>query len=501
MQPKVNQLKAGIILSYASRIVQVLIGLIYTPMMIRLLGQSEYGLYNIAAPVIAYLGVLNFGFGSAYMRFYSRYKVADDQEKIATLNGMFLILFSAMGVLAIIAGIILAFNVEQIFGPSLSSMELETARKLMLILVMNLGVSFPNIVFDTYIQANEQFIAQNVLTIILQITTPLVTLPLLLAGYGSVGMVIGTTIVNVIVETLTVIYAVKKIGMQFSFHTFDIELLKEMSVYSSYIFMNMIVDQVNNNVDKTILGRYQGAVSVAIYSIAAALNTYYTQISTTIANVFVPRIHRLVASKISDFELTQLLTRVGRVQFILLSFILSGFIFFGRPFIGIWAGENYYDSFAIALLLMIPITIPLIQNTGIEIQRAKNMHQFRSWIYLAMAIGNVIISFPLSIRYGGAGAAIGTALSMILGNGLAMNWYYHVKVGLDMNYFWKEIGKFLPAFLAPTAYGILINNTMDLYRISHLFVFGVIYVVVFIVSMWFLGLNDYEKTLIKNPFK
>ena len=92
-------------------------------------------------------------------------------------------------------------------------------------------------------------------------------------------------------------------------------------------------------------------------------------------------------------ELTSLFTRVGRIQFILLSLICSGFIFFGRPFISMWAGKNYVEAYHIALLLMMPVTIPLTQNLGIEIQKAKNMHQFRSWLYFFMAISNLFI-FP-----------------------------------------------------------------------------------------------------------
>lgn len=488
-------------LSYLSRIIQIGVGLIYTPVMIRLLGQSEYGLYNIAVSVIAYLGILNFGFGSAYMRFYSRYRVKEDKKKIFNLNGMFMILFSSLGLLAIIAGLILAFNIDTVFGPSLSEMELETAQMLMLILVVNLGVSFPNIVFDTYIQANERFIAQNVLTIIRQVTGPLINLPILLAGYGSVGMVIGTTTVNIIVEIITTVYAIKYMGMKFSFDDFDKGLMKEMSIYSSYIFINMIVDQINNQMDKTILGRYQGTVSVAIYSVAANLKMYYQQISTTVSTVFTPRIHRMVAKKVDDIELTKLFTRVGRIQFIVLSLIMSGFIFFGRPFIGIWAGEDYYDSYLIALLLMLPLTIPLIQNIGIEVQRAKNMHQFRSWAYLGMAIGNLVLSIPLSIQYGGVGAAFSTALSMIIGNGLVMNWYNHTKIGLDMWYFWKQILKFIPAFIIPIIYGIFITQFTNLYTIVNLLLHGVIYVGLFGVSMWLFGMNDYEKKIVKNPFK
>ena len=94
---KINQLKAGIILSYTSMGVGYAISIIYTPIMLRLLGQSEYGLYNFVSSIVAYLGLLNFGFGSAYVRYYSRYKVANDRQNIAKLNGMFLIIFSVIG--------------------------------------------------------------------------------------------------------------------------------------------------------------------------------------------------------------------------------------------------------------------------------------------------------------------------------------------------------------------------------------------------------------------
>src|SRR5699024_12132851 len=125
--------------------------------------------------------------------------------------------------------------------------------------------------------------------------------------------------------------------------------------------------------DKTILGRIKGTIPVAIYSIGSNLNAYYQQLSLTIANVFTPRIHRMVAANADDVELTKLFTRVGRVQFILLSLVLTGFIFFGKPFIGMWAGANYYESFLVAVLLMFAFFVPLIHNVSIDIQKTRNI--------------------------------------------------------------------------------------------------------------------------------
>ena len=496
---KVNQLKAGAILSYISMGLGYVISIIYTPIMLRLLGQSEYGLYNLVNSVVSYLGLLNFGFGSAYVRYYSRYKVKDDEENISKLNGMFLIVFSIIGIIAILAGSVLVFNTESIFGDKLTVKELSTAKVLMAIMVFNIALSFPASVFKSYITANEEYIFQKILQMVRIVIGPFVTLPVLLMGYKSIGMVVTTTLVTVSIEISNVIFCFKRLKMKFSFRRFDYSLMKEMTIFSSYIFINMIIDQINWNVDKFILGRFRGTVAVAIYGLAAQLNSYYLFISTAISSVFIPRVNRMVAIDNDNEKLTDLFTKVGRIQFIILSLVCSGLIFFGRPFISMWAGTNYSATYPILLVLIIPVTIPLIQNLGIEIQKAKNMHQFRSLVYLIIAIVNVFISIPLAKNYGGIGAATGTAISLIVGNILIMNLYYHKKIGLNMIYFWKQIINFIPTLIIPVVVGSLMNFYIDLYNIKTFLLCGVIYVVIFLLSMWTLGMNQFEKDLVRKP--
>lgn len=494
----INQRKAGAVLTYVSMGLGYLVSIVYTPLMIRLLGKSEYGLYNLVASIVAYLGILNFGFGSAYMRYYSRYKTRDERSKIATLNGMFIIIFSGLGLLAVIAGTILAIRSDFVFGSKLTADELAKAKILMFILVVNLGISFPSIVFTSHITANEKFVFQKIVQMLRIVINPFVVLPVLIMGYGSVGMVLITTALNVIIEIINVIFCLKQLKMTFYFKRFDRVLLREMSIFSSFIFLNMIIDQINWNVDKYVLGRFYGTETVAVYGVAAQLNSYYLSISTAISSVFIPQVHRMVTDRNDNTELTNLFTRIGRIQFIVLSMILGFLIFFGRPFIFMWAGEDYVGAYPVVLLLIIPVTIPLIQNIGIEIQRAKNMHQFRSWTYLIIALGNLAMTIPLAKVYGVVGAAIGTAISMTIGNGILMNWYNHSRVGLNMKFFWIRILRFAPALVIPVGIG-LASTFFDLYRLKYLVLFGSLYLLIFAGSMWLFGLNRYEKDLVSKP--
>ena len=179
----------------------------------------------------------------------------------------------------------------------------------------------------------------------------------------------------------------------------------------------------------------------------------------------------------------------------LLMLVLTGFIFVGEPFIEAWGGGEYEGAYPIALMLMVPTTIPLIQNMGIEIQRAKNRHQFRSKVYFLMALGNVLISIPLGMRYGGLGCAMGTAISMVIGNGLVMNWYYHTHIGLDMGYFWRQILSTVPAMLLPAAAGLIVVRLHAFTGYSGVIAFALPYAALYALCVYILAMNEEEKDM------
>ena len=122
--------------------------------MLRQLGQNEYGLYQLANSVISYLSLFSLGFGGAYVRFYFRYKADDNLEGIAKLNGLFLIVFSLLSGIAVLAGLVLVKETHTIFGKSLTPQEIEITQLLMKVLVFNLALSFPASIFQNYITRN-----------------------------------------------------------------------------------------------------------------------------------------------------------------------------------------------------------------------------------------------------------------------------------------------------------------------------------------------------------
>ena len=102
-----RQIKIGAVLSYLQMGLGVLVNLIYIPLMIRILGKAEYGLYSVVSSTVSMLSILNLGFSSSFIRYYSKYKKDDDRLGIAKVNGLFLLIFSVIGLVALACGLFL----------------------------------------------------------------------------------------------------------------------------------------------------------------------------------------------------------------------------------------------------------------------------------------------------------------------------------------------------------------------------------------------------------
>ena len=219
-------------------------------------------------------------------------------------------------------------------------------------------------------------------------------------GHKVVGLVVVQTIFNLIGLLINAVYCNKKLRIKMRFNNFNWPLIREIAVYSFWIFLNVIMDRIYWSTGQFVLGVTAGPTTVAIYGIAITIMAIYMSYSTAIAGVLLPRITSMVTCNASDRDISDLFIRTGRLQFIIMSLILSGFIVFGAPFIRIWAGPDYTGAYPIATIFLTALLIPLIQNVGITILQARNQMRFRSLLYVSIAIVTLGAQILLAPDYG-----------------------------------------------------------------------------------------------------
>lgn len=497
-----NQLKTGAILTYVTLIFGNAIALVYTPFMLRTLGQSEFGLFSLANAVVGYLTVLDFGFGSATIRYTAKYKAEGQLERANSMYGMFIVLYTLIGMLTLFLGIVLSLYADTLFAKGLSVEEIKTVKKLLVLATINLAVSFPFGVFASIITAYEKFIFLKVNTLVRQIINPLVYVPVLLIGYKAIGLILAASIINLSFLIINLAYCYAKLKIRIDFRHYDWQLLKEIVTYSVWIFVGSIVAQLWWNAGQFLLGVYASSAAIAIYSVAMQFRSYFESFATAISSVFLPRMTTMVSEGASNEDFSNYFIKVGRLQYIVIALITSGFILFGKQFITIWAGADYAQAFYVILLIFIPLSLVDTQTLGITILQAKNKHKFRALLYLGVVVFCIAISIPFIKLYGVFGCTLATVAALAIGNLFIMNWYYGKKIGLNIKTYWLEILRMTPGtvlswFLAFNALRLL--PEIDSYK--RLLPMMLAYCVVYFFVMYFLSFNRYERNLIKNVFR
>lgn len=501
MQKQNNQLKIGIVLSYINLALSVIIPFFYSPAVLRMLGDSEYGLHSLSASIIGYLSLLTFGLGSTILRYLTVYRAKGDKENEEALFGFFILVYCFIAVLIFIGGFVAAGNVNELFKKGLTTQELAKMRVLVPVMAFSSAISLPISVFSSVALAHEQYVFRKLMDVCLTILGPLVNLIALWLGYASVGMAVASVIVHFLVLPVNMYYCFRILHVKPLFRKIPSELVKEILGFSSFVFLATIVDTLFWATDKMMLGMLLGSAAVTIYNIGGTFNSMVLSITTSISNILTTRITTMVAQNATDEELTDSFIKVGRIQFIVVALIVSGFTVFGQSFISLWMGEKYLPAYWITVMTLFPLCIPMIQSIGISIMTAKNKHRFRSIVYLIIAIANATCTYFMIPKYGPIGAAFCSCMAYLLGQGLIMNLYYWKKIRIDIPLFWKNIISMSYVAVAMTIVGLIIKNIIIIRSWIVFFSLVAAYTLIYFLLMYKLNMNEFEKSFLISVIK
>ena len=495
-----NSRRIGALLSYVYMVVNVLVQLIYVPLLLGSIGRDEYGMYQLIGSIMAYVisinGVLSAGVG----RFYCKYIAQGDREKAENTLAISRRIYWIMSAVALLAVGILTIVFRIVYSSSFTPTQIEECTAMLLVLGINTVVTMNNTVSIAAITAHERFVFLKLSSLVVLIAQPI--LVIIFTGFFPNALTVTVVILamNAACAFVQSLYRRNILKVGRCYYGWDSKLAKALLGFSGAIVMVTIADQIFWKTDQLIVGYMFGAGSVAVYAVGAQIYQMYMNIGTAAGAIFLPRVSELYHKDHDSKGLSDLFIKFGRLNCLLLLFILGGFTVFGRDFIKMWVGDGYFDSYLVALIVMIPFTIDLIQSLGLTILQVTNQYYFRGAMYLIIAVLNIFLTFVFLTVWGLPGAALSTAVSMLVGNGLIMNWYYSRKVGLDVGGFWKEIVRiFLPAFaatgLSAAAWFLLPSNHSGIVS----FLLGcVLYGFLYVLFEWLFGMNAYEKVLFKS---
>ena len=496
-----NQRKLGIIFSYLSTGANVLIGLIYIPLLLHFLTKQQYGLYQLMGSLIAYLSIMDFGLSNTTTRYFTQALTLKDKKLQQEIISSSLTIYNRITVVLVLLGISFYFLLPPLYSKALTADELHTAKQIFLLLLLNITIFIPSNIFVAVINAHEKFVFLKGINLLKIIIQPILACAILYWKSDVLYLVLVQTFFTLAVILLNYLYCHIKLKISFTRTQVNKAIIKELTGFSIFVFLHSLLDQVYWRSGQIILGSVSGTTAVANYSIIMQLSLFTVMMPIGLSNVFLPKLSAIVVQKNNLEEINKIFCKLGRLQFIFVCLLLAGFIFLGPTFLILWIGPGYEICYWASIIIMAGYTIDVIQNVGIAILQAMKKHAFRAYVYLFMTVFNLSLSIYLGRLYGEIGCALSTAICLILGPGLTINWYYH-HIGIDLKNFFSNIWQLLFPILLSILLTFLVQKVWPVIpQWDNFILHGVLFTGIYATTMWLLGMNDYEKELILNPLK
>lgn len=462
--------------------------------MLSVLGQSEYGIFTLANSVVQYVCVFDVGLGPAAVRYNAQYIAQGERQKQANINAMLIIVHAFISAVALCVGLYIFFHLDIVFL-KLTTDELILMKKLYLIALGNIVLSFPLSVFESAITAHERFVFLKICNLISTITRPICILSVLYCGYRSVGMIIVSTCFNLGICLINMFYYLFKLKLGIKLQKFDWVLFKSIFSFSVFLILDNVATQIFWNTDQVVLGASVGAAPIAVYQVASQLNGYYKSFSTVPSGMFLPHFSKQISLKVTDQKTMNSIVKIGRIQFMICTYILLGFALCGKQFIALWLKDSTYKpAYYVALILMVPQIFAITQGGFPPALLAKSLHKVKVFVYFISACINITSSLILVRIWGIIGCAVGTAIGLVCAAVLNNLYYLHLK--MNMAYFYREILVLLIPTLISAVLGLLAARLFTFSSYFSLMLFIVMFSLIFVAVYWHLGFNEEEKELV-----
>lgn len=492
-----HQLKIGAILSYLNIAANILLGLIVTPIIIHGLGEAQYGVYTLIGSLVSYLVAFDLGLNNAVIRYIALYRAQGNKEKEENFIAIVLMIFCLITFVIVILGIIFYYNLERLYGTTFSAEQLEMAKIMLIVLILNVLITVPGGAFTAICNGYEEFVFPRAARLIHYLLRSALVVAIMHSGSNAIGLVILDTVLNLLLIVGSLYYVFSRLSVRVKLHEYDWKYAKSILGYSIWIFLFALIYQIQWRSGQVILGLNYDPTIVGIYGVGVLLGLYFTSFGNVINGLLLPKAVQSVHHNQTTEELTDMTIRFGRISLLLCLLVFGGFILFGREFIHLWVGETYTPAWFVAMLIMAVYLLPISQGYSHALLEATKKVRFKALASLFFSLFGTIVGGLMSLKYGLQGMILGIFLCLLLLQ-MVMTGYYHRVLEVNMfKFFSKAVFPSTLIFMVSLWVGSQANSILDygwLSLLGKILFYSLIFIFMACIYIFRVNLNNWRRT-------
>ena len=393
---------------YALIVVNLLIGLVVLPYNLSHLGESDYGLWALAASLTTYFTILDLGYGGAVVRFVAEYKARKDARALNELLSTMFFLYCGIAIACYVVAIGAAAALPYVVN--LEPGQAFTGRVVVLIIAVQVTLYFPFSVFGGVINGFERYYVNNVVATAFNIATALVNVLVLWLGYGLVELVMATTFMRILPMWAYRYnaYAVFP-DLQLKWELVRRERLRQVTGFSVYLAAIDWSARLTYATDAIYLGMFMNMAAVGVYAIAQRLAEALLRMTNQLHTFLFPAvIYRAVEGRTEGQQ--KLLITANRFQLAVAVCLCGSVAAMADVLIPAWVGPGYEGSVLAVQILAFVVAVRAWGAMPSTVLKGNDQHRYVAAVAAAGAVANLLLSIPLVKSWGIPGVALGTAI-------------------------------------------------------------------------------------------
>ena len=379
-----KQTKLNFYTNIAALIANILVGIYYTPYLVKSLGLAAYGVLPLALIINQYIGVATQTLTHAYTRFYSVAIQREDFKEASKVISTSLVVVLLISALLVPIGIWIIFDVDRLF--QIPSELITSAQLLFGYTILSFLASLLSSLLNVTLYATNRLDIMNMLKIIravFKLIVVIILFEMIRVDVSLVGMTNLLTELLISVASVFLFFKFKPSAVHINLRCFDKPILRAILGMSVWVLIQLCGDTLLYRTDNLIVNHYWGTIASGALGAISEIGNYISVVVSVIGSLFGPLI--LIAySKGNHDEVKSLLLEQSTIVGCL-SAILTGIIAgCGYTVLDVWLGKGIgvYQWW----LLLKMVVLPFYAAGGIM------AFVYRSWNKMKLpAIGTIIL--------------------------------------------------------------------------------------------------------------
>lgn len=471
-------------------LVNIVVAFAMSPVIIRALGNREYGLWELVMSVIGYMGLLDLGIGPALVRFVSVADGKQDKDDLQKTISTSFVFFSLVGGIAVLLFVVLGYYPATIAGKE--AQDIANLGTVFMLLGLNAGITFPLQVFIATLMGVQRHYFINNVRIVLLVVRAVLSYHLLLS-YPGKGLLI-MALLEPLFAALQVAAFVGAVCLDknipnISFAAVSWAKAKEMMAFGAKSATMLVASRLQNQSVPLIIGTMLGLGQIVYFVMPNRLVDYAKGLSLAIGFPLTPYFGAAVGKGDHEELVSTWLNTSLVLQIVSLAMPVVLF-FCGETFLGLWIGPEYAEAGRVALYVLIAgLVADSLAANAFRMLTAQGKHGRCALTWLCLSAVSIPVGMGGAYLWGIAGVAAGTTMVTLLANMVTLYMACSAMKVTMAEFFRKTILRILvPLFVLAAAMSVYsgivtIHGYLDL--LLQIVLAGSLY----LITVWFFTLT------------